>query len=171
MAQPAAQPESKKRSFLPYALAALEDTLSRQMGYAPQGVARINAQQAEQQKARDAQAAAELQRAQELADFEYKEQVKARYDTPAIQANAEYIERTEGPEAARAYRQNYGRPPSLPTAVSIPGLGTFYGTPEENDRNIRARMQAGGGAVPQKPVGGLTPMGGASSNASGNFRN
>ena len=72
MAQPATQPEGKKRSILPYALAAIEDTLSRQMGYAPQGVARINAQQAEQQKARDAQAAAELQRAQELADWKWR---------------------------------------------------------------------------------------------------
>lgn len=54
----APQPE-KKRSVLPYILAAAEDTLARQMGYEPQGVARLNAQADEQR--------ALLQRAQIMA--------------------------------------------------------------------------------------------------------
>jgi len=45
---PMPEQSAKKPSLLPYILAAAEDTIARQMGYAPQGVARLNSLQDEQ---------------------------------------------------------------------------------------------------------------------------
>ena len=45
---PMNMPDRSGRSVLPYVLAAAEDTIARQMGYQPQGVARLNSLQDEQ---------------------------------------------------------------------------------------------------------------------------
>ena len=45
---PMPEQSAKKPSLLPYILAAAEDTIARQMGYEPQGVARLNSLQDEQ---------------------------------------------------------------------------------------------------------------------------
>lgn len=131
------------------------------------GMAPVYAPTMMQERQAAAQAAAE-QRAysMELAKHDAKKQIDARYDRPAIQQNAEYIERTEGPEAAAAYRRNYGQRPEEPRMVSIPGRGSFFGTMAE----VQAWLQGNEPPnVPARPVGGLTPMGGGAGNSVGGF--
>ena len=72
----------KKRSALPYVFAALEDTLSRQMGYQPQGVARLNETQAQQQQAAAQAAAEQRKRAESLADYGARKEIDQQYAAP-----------------------------------------------------------------------------------------
>lgn len=152
----ATQPEQpeKKRSILPYALAAVEDTLSRQMGYQPQGVARLNAAQAQQQEMAARSAAEQRKRAMELADWRWKEQWKRDNPMPANNdtvADYEFIRERLGPEAAETYLRNRADPPQYRQGPD----GRFY------------RIETA--QPPARPVGGLKPMGGTGGNVGGGF--
>lgn len=169
-AQPQAQPQRRKPNVGKAIAGTIGDYLMQRQGMAP-----IYApQMLQQQQARAAQQAAQLKRAQDLADYETKQQIDQRYDAPdvpTIQQNAEYIERTEGPEAAAEYRRNYGRQPQQPNVVNIPGLGTFMGTPEEVMQQIQALTRGGqpDEGMDELPEG-YQVRGGGGGNATGGFR-
>lgn len=152
-------PEQQKPGFFDkggasqYVFAGLQDFLQRRMGEQPTGVSNLMQRQMAEQQAVAQASQAQLQRAQELADFETKEGIKAKYEVPGIQQNADYIRRTQGDDAADNYIANYGRAPVQPTAVNMPGLGSFYGTPEQVSASIAAAMgrsaPQGGGSIPR----------------------
>lgn len=148
MAAPMEQPQQqpKKPGFLGEGGAGraiagvLGDTLLQYNGMAPMYAPTMLQQQESEAKARQAQ----LQRAQDLADFETKEQIKSRYEgPPSIIQNADAIGAELGPEARQDYLRNYGRAPQQPNVVNIPGLGSFYGTPEEVTAAIAAARGGG----------------------------
>ncbi len=85
--------QPKRRSILPYAFAAIEDTLSRQMGYQPQGVARLNEMQQMQQRQAAQMAAEQRKRSTELADWKWKQ---------------DYTNANKPPEGPSTYEDNAG---------------------------------------------------------------
>jgi hypothetical protein len=88
-----------------YLAAVLGDTLSRQMGYEPQGVARLHAQQQAQQQAAAQAAQALRERSLDMADWQAKERFKAanaQQNPTSLQQNYEWLQQTN-PEAAEAY--------------------------------------------------------------------
>lgn len=110
------QPMQKKRSVLPYILAAAEDTLARQAGYQPGGVARLNEQaqqraifeqRAMEQAAR--QQAEALARAEERQfdreDFVFREDYKAQNERPKPGSFEWWNSPERTPEERAAYTQ------------------------------------------------------------------
>lgn len=158
--QPLPQPQQqpKKRSVLPYVLAAAEDTLSRQMGYQPQGVARLNERQQEAQDRAEALRQASLKRDTDWQDWVRKQEYERANPAPVNNdtvADYEFIRQNLGDEAAAEFLKNKANPPQYRQGPD----GAFY------------RIDTSGTAPPTKPVGRLTPIGGdAGGNASGGFR-
>jgi len=160
----AEQPKQGRGSFLPYALAAVEDTLSRQMGYAPQGVARINAQQAAQQQAMADQAAEMRKRSLDMADWQAKKQWEIDNAPPPNNDTINDFEWYKGLSGADKELYHRMKPQNM---IVDNGDGTKSIIPIGANGPI-----VGGGQqqAPSKPVGGLMPMGGPTQPASGGFR-
>ena len=161
----AEQPKQGRGSFLPYALAAVEDTLSRQMGYAPQGVARLNAQQAAQQQAMADQAAEMRKRSLDMQDWQAKEQWKIDNAPPPNNDTINDFEWYKG--LSETDKEIYHR--MKPQYMTVDnGDGTKSIIPI----GANGPMMGGSGQqqAPSRPVGGLTPMGGPTQPASGGFR-
>ena len=125
-----------------------------------------------QQQAAAAQAAELRKRSLDREDFIFEQDYRARNQpAPAIEQNADYIRRTRGDEAANQYLDNYGRQPQQPGVVNIPNLGTFFGTPEEIQAQMRTVANRPTAAPTADDWNSATPMtGGAGGNASGGFR-
>lgn len=87
----APQAQAKKPSVLPYALAALEDTMARQMGYQPQGVSRLNDMNAQRQQEAAALAEEQRKRSMGLEDYEAKKQIDQRYESTAPAKDPEVV--------------------------------------------------------------------------------
>ena len=96
-------PKQSGRSVLPYVLAAAEDTIARQMGYQPQGVARLNSLQDEQRALQ--QQAALLAQQQRQASMLQSQKLAAEAAKPtALQRDALWMAdlRKNNPELADA---------------------------------------------------------------------
>jgi hypothetical protein len=88
-----------------YLAAVLGDALSRQMGYEPYAVARLQAQQQAQQQAAAQAAAEQRKRAEALADYGARKEIDAGYasqNPTSLQQNYQWLKQTN-PEAADAY--------------------------------------------------------------------
>lgn len=157
MAQP--MPEQKKPGFFDkgggsqYVFAGLQDFLQRRMGEQPTGVSNLMQRQMAEQQAVAQASQAQLQRAQDLADFEAKEGIKAKYETrkpTSLQQNYEWLLENQ-PEAAASYLERM----TDNSEYRVGPDGRFY------------RVDKG---VPTAPVGKLTPIsGGPSQPATGGF--
>ena len=124
----------------------------------------------EKQREQDAlaQAAAEQRkRAEELADWRYKEDYKSANAAPdaferALKGAGIDPASAEGQQLYRGRAEAMARDPNDEfVVVPIPGLGTYAGP--------RSGLQDAMGGAPQRPVGKLTPMGGGAGNSVGGF--
>ena len=143
---PMNMPDRSGRSVLPYVLAAAEDTIARQMGYEPQGVARLNSLQ-DEQRALQQQGAilaqqqrhASMLQAQKLAADAGKPSsfmqtlIDAGIDPSSAQGQQLLTERAE--KQARGQEQFVQTP--------LPSGGTFFGTPSQLiEYSARAQLQS-----------------------------
>lgn len=119
----------------------------------PSGVYMMRQDERAQQEAAQAARMAELKRAQELADFEAKEGIKAKYETrkpTSLQQNYEWLLENQ-PDAAASYLERM----TDNSEYRVGPDGRFY------------RVDKG---VPTAPVGKLTPIsGGPTASQSGGF--
>lgn len=121
----------------------------------PTGAYMMRQDERAQQESAQAARMADLKRAQELADFETKEGIKAKYETrkpTSLQQNYEWLLENQ-PEAAASYLERM----TDNSEYRVGPDGRFY------------RVDNSGGA-PTAPVGRLTPIsGGPTQPASGGF--
>jgi|GEM_PF-3326180 len=161
----------KKRSVLPYVFAALEDTMARQMGYQPGGVARLNEGMAQQQQAAAQAAAEQRKRSLDMADWQAKEEYQRANPMPSA---PDAFERTlagagidpNSEEGRALYRE---RAASMAGGqdefVVVPVPGGTYAGPKSG---LPAAMGQGG--PPPAPVGNLRPeAGGGGGNVTSGF--
>ena len=134
---------AKKPSLLPYILAAAEDTIARQMGYAPQGVARLNSLQ-DEQRALQQQGAILAQQQRHAAMLKAQEMAAEAGKPTALQRDALWMAdlREKNPELADRVAQamDIVDPTLLQTRA-----GTIF----------RPRVRP---APPTQPVGQLRPL-------------
>lgn len=160
MAQPT--PEQKGPGFFDkggasqYVFAGIQDFLQRRMGEQPTGVSNLMQRQMAEQQAVAQASQAQLQRAQELGDWRWKEDYKAANETSkptSLQQNYEWLLEND-PDAAKNYLERM----TDNSEYRVGPDGRFY------------RVDNGGGA-PAAPVGKLTPIsGGPTARQSGDFR-
>lgn len=120
----------------------------------PSGVMMMRRDQQMQQQAAADAAAAQRKRAQELADWQWKQEWERDNPKPVSNdtvADYEFIKGQLGEEAAKQYLQNRADPPQYRQGAD----GRFY------------RIETG--QAPTAPVGKLTPIGGPTQPASGGF--
>ena len=132
------------------------------------GMAPVYAPTMMQERQAAAQAAAEQRkRAEELADWRYKEDYKSANAAPdaferALKGAGIDPASAEGQQLYRGRAEAMARDPNDEfVVVPIPGLGTYAGP--------RSGLQDAMGGAPQRPVGKLTPMGGGAGNSVGGF--
>ena len=162
------------RDALAAALAAVGDGLRGWAGGSTGAVESLIAGRAAPGQQAAALAAEQRKRAAELADYEAKKGIDARYqmpDAPKPGSFEWWSDPSRTPEEkARFAEYRDVNTPDEPRMITLPDGRAIFGTMDEIRSIIGGQGAAGGGQPPPRPVGRLTPIGGGGvSNGTGSF--
>ena len=151
---PMPEQSAKKPSLLPYILAAAEDTIARQMGYEPQGVARLNSLQ-DEQRALQQQGAILAQQQRHAAMLKAQEMAaQAAKPTARQKEISDFLALPPEEQATYSKALNEITPGSNEPLVINTAYGDIMGTRSQIMQVLRELSASAGGEAPSQ-AGGL----------------